>query len=263
MPVFKSKTQSKGNDIRKRKRNVAGYGVDDTPKAFARMMQQTTKRPRSGLDDDAPSKKKAKTTNHAQREIQTHATDATTHTETLKLLPGERLADFSARVNQAIPVSGLARRGKANIDGVKERRTLKEKKMHKMYAEWREEDAKLKAREEELAEKAEEEEEERLAQYGEVLPIGKRTKRQRAIGEIGQMNDDPWAVLKKKAPRLHDVALAPPVLKPPKERFKVRNGAKLSVADVPSSAGSLKKREELSEARKEVIERYRAMMKKQ
>ena len=87
------------------------------------------------------------------------------------------------------------------------------------------------------------------------------------VGEIDEDEDDPWAVLKSKreAPKgLHDVVQAPPSMNVvPKEKFKVRNGAKVSVANVPGASGmkSLKQREELSEARKEVIERYRAMMK--
>ncbi|QIW95095.1 hypothetical protein AMS68_000613 [Peltaster fructicola] len=264
----KAPSQGEAGARKPKNRHVAGYGADDTPRAFARLMQmQTTKRPYSTLDDDArpPSKKRVKT----DTTVSVQSSDRQADNESIKLLPGERLADFSARVNQAIPVAGLARRGKVKVDGVKERQTRKEKKMHKMYADWREEDARIKARQEELAEKAEEEEEDRLAEYGgdhkEALLTAKQTKRQRAIGEIGQMNDDPWAILKKKrqAPRgLHDVAQAPPDLKViPREKFKVRDGAKVKVANVPSAAGSLKKREELSEARKEVIERYRAMMK--
>lgn len=82
------------------------------------------------------------------------------------------------------------------------------------------------------------------------------------IGETGD-DDDPWAELKAKreAPKgLHDVAQAPPSLKKVRQKFKVKDGAKVQVVDVPNAAGSLKRREELSDARKEVIERYRAMM---
>lgn len=58
---------------------------------------------------------------------------------------------------------------------------------------------------------------------------------------------------------VHDVVLAPPTLK---EKFKVsRNGAGMDVANTPTKAGSLSRREELSNARRAVIEQYRAMMK--
>lgn len=267
LPTFSSssKEQHKRTKVKKREApHIEGYGADDTPRAFARMIQrQTNKRAYSDLDDgEARPKKKSKSANNDA----TAAKGDAPQYEMPKLLPGERLADFSARVNQAIPVAGLARRGKVQVEGVKERRTLKEKKMHKMYAEWREEDAKIKAQQEELAEKAEEEEEERMAQYGgQDINLPGISKKQRAIGEVGNMDDDPWAVLKQSRDRpkgLHDVVQAPPDLKViPKEKFKIRNGAKVNVANIPLSAGSLKKREELSDARMEVIARYRALMK--
>jgi hypothetical protein len=59
------------------------------------------------------------------------------------------------------------------------------------------------------------------------------------------------------------VAQAPPELVKPKEKFKPIRGAKVDVANVPNKSGSLMKREELGDARREVIERYRAMMKGQ
>lgn len=227
------------------------------------MHHATNKRPR-GLDDGDRPTKKAKSSKAKERASQG---DAASVKDSLKLLPGERMSDFAARVNQAIPVSGLAKKGTIKVDGLKERRTKTEKRLHKMYADWREEDAKIRAAEEELAEKAEEENEDMSAQYGGQdirLPDGKRLRRKRAIGEIGNMDDDPWAILKSKQKKhaLNDVVQEPPQFKAvPKEKFKVRNGAKVSVADVPTSAGSLQRREALGEARREVIERYRSLMK--
>lgn len=244
------------------------YGEDDTPRAFQRLLQlQNNKRRLAGLDDGEgrPAAKKTKPRpSNVVDTIQTHEEVS----EAPRLLPGERLADFSARVNQALPVGGLARKGKVKIEGVKERRTRTEKRLHKMYAEWRKEDTRRKEKEEEQAEQAEEDAEDRLADYGGQslkLPAGRRAKRKKAIGESGETEEDPWAVLKSKreAPKgLHDVAQAPPEFKvAPKEKLHVRNGARVDVANVPVAAGSLKKREELSKARGEVIERYRAMMK--
>jgi len=94
---------------------------------------------------------------------------------------------------------------------------------------------------------------------GEVVEKGKGGGRRAG-------DDDPWEALKttREKPRgLHDVAQAPPEFKIlPKEKFKVRNGAVAQVADVPNKAGSLKRREELGEARRSIIERYRQMMNK-
>jgi hypothetical protein len=52
--------------------------------------------------------------------------------------------------------------------------------------------------------------------------------------------------------------LAPPsFLSIPREKFKVRRGG---VDDVPNASGSLRRREELGEVRRSVVEGYRAMM---
>lgn len=188
-----------------------------------------------------------------------------------KILPGERLGDYAVRVDQALPITGLARKGRVNIVGMKERQTRTEKRLQRMYADWRAEEARIKEKEEEEREQEEEEEEEREANYGTAgVEQGSRKgkkRRRKVIGEEGGADDDdPWAELKtmrEERRGLHDVAQAPPVFKAvPREKFKVRDGARVNVADVPNKAGSLKKREELGEARREVIERYRAMMKK-
>ncbi|KAF2165165.1 hypothetical protein M409DRAFT_67437 [Zasmidium cellare ATCC 36951] len=271
----KKKEQEQSN-LKRKRGFTAQFKEDDTPRAFARLMQlQAGQKPRSGLDDgeNKKSRKKRKVEQLAKEDTQpspkTTAIDPRTGEE-LKILPGERMSDFAARVNQALPVSGLSRKAKS-ADGQKERQTKTEKRLHKMYAEWREEEARRKEKLEELQEQQEEQDEEKTAEYGGQdihLPSSSRqSKKKRMVGEIDDDDDDPWAVLKTKreAPKgLHDVVQAPPTMNVvPKEKFKVRNGAKVSVANVPGASGmkSLKQREELSEARKDVIERYRAMMK--
>lgn len=184
--------------------------------------------------------------------------------EQLKIQPGERLADFAARVNQTLPMGGLARKGASSGERV----TKTEKRMKKMYAEWRSADTKRKEKLDELQEQQEEEDEEKSTELGGQSVrfefVGKKGKRQRMVGEVDD-DEDPWAVLNERREQrkgLHDVVQAPPTMKViPTEKFKVRNGAKVEVANVPSASGSLARREELGAARKEVIERYRAMMK--
>jgi hypothetical protein len=62
---------------------------------------------------------------------------------------------------------------------------------------------------------------------------------------------------------VHDVVAAPPTFtKVPREIFKVKNGAKVVVNNVPSAVGSLRKREELGEERKTIIDTYRELMAK-
>ena len=247
---------------RKGKEVIEGYGVDDTPRAFQRLInQQTNKRHISGLDEGEDRRaKKAKTSNKPAKE-NAAAKDAP---EMPKIQPGERMSDYNARVDQAIKISGLIQKGKA-VEGIKERRTKKEKQMHKLYATWREEEEKIKEQREEAREKQEELDEENAAKYGEnvKLPGGKRA---RAIGESDDKEGDIWASLKEKRgarPKLNDVVQAPPELVKPKEKFKPIRGARVDVSNVPNKSGSLMKREELGDARREVIERYRAMMKTQ
>jgi hypothetical protein len=281
LPAFEKSAKVKGKkqdeakkQKLKQKKAIAknGYKEDDTPRAFAQLMRQHTtgKRP-SGLDDGITPRAAKKRKLARQTESTNTAPSAQARKpEIPKILPGERLADYAARVDQALPVGGLARRGKGpKIEGMKERQTRTEKRLHKMYAEWREEEARIQERKEEEEELAEEAEEEKAAQYGsEYVTLTQRNrKRKRAIGEakdIGDDDDDPWKVLKEKREKpkgLHDVVQAPPEIKVvPKEKFKVKNQARVDVANVPGKAGSLKRREELGEARREVIERYRAMM---
>lgn len=203
--------------------------------------------------------KKAKTANNAKDSASSEAAAIP------KIQPGERMSDYNARVDQAIKVSGLVHKGKA-VEGIKERRTKKEKQMHKLYAQWREEERKIQEAKEEAREKQEEEDEENAAKYGEsikVPEISRKGKRARVIGESADKEGDIWASLKEKRgqkAKLGDVVQAPPELVKPKEKFKMARGAKVDVANVPVASGSLKKREELSDARREVIERYRSMM---
>jgi hypothetical protein len=236
------------------------------------LAQQTSKkRQRSDLDHGQDVRKSKKQKAVSMSDItqgQNQPSEVHYTAETPKILPGERLGDFAARVDQALPVTGLARKGKVNIEGLKERQTKTEKRLHKLYASWREDEARLKEKEEERRELEEEADEERQAEMGGQrleFPTSKRkAKRKRMVGEVADVDDDPWAQLKSRREvrkGLNDIVQAPPSFKAlPKEKFKVKNNAKVDVADVPRDAGSLKKREELSAARKEVIERYRSMM---
>ncbi|KAK5704037.1 hypothetical protein LTR97_003050 [Elasticomyces elasticus] len=254
-----------------------GYKSDDTPRAFARLMafQNTGKRV-SGLDDGSGGRKAKKQKLAAQEKgvVEVAAPKPVVVKKVVeeveempKILPGERLADYSARVDRALPMSAtLARKGNVKVEGVKERVTKTEKRLKKMYASWREEEARRIEKVEEAAEEEEEAEEERRAKYGENYRAAESAggKRKRVIGEEVE-EEDPWKVLEERREKrrgLHDVVTAPPTMKVvPRERFKVKEGARVEVQNVPGKAGSLKRREELGEARRNVIERYRAMMK--
>lgn len=196
-------------------------------------------------------------------------------TELPTIRPGEKMSDFSARVDAALPLSGLMNKtGRGGKDplGLKQYRTKKEKKMHKMYDEWREQDAKIKEKRLEAMELAEENADEEDDVWvdddaQDTTKKSKKAKRKKMLGEVDddKNDDDPWAVLKKNRNEakvgLHDVALAPPELKAPKAKFKVRGGAMVEVSDVPAAAGSLRRREELGAERASIIESYRRLMK--
>lgn len=262
-------------------------------------MQRGEKLPKALDDGIRVPRKKASNTNDSngtstngkksKAELKAEAaavTAAAAKAEIPTIRPGEKMSDFAARVDAALPVSGLinktAKGGKDPL-GLKVGRTKTEKRMHRMYDEWRTQEAKIQERREEERELREEEEEEEDEKFGrgsgggvrwkidsvaaeEAAAAGKagKGKRKKLIGEIGD-DDDPWAALKKardeKKGGLHDVVLAPPTFtKVPREKFKVR-GAGVDVGDVPKAAGSLRRREELGEVRRGVVEGYRAMMK--
>ncbi|KAL1637042.1 hypothetical protein SLS58_009482 [Diplodia intermedia] len=259
---FASKTKQR-KDKKKTKR-IEGYGADDTPKAFARLMQfSQTGKGVKGLDTgDKPRGKKRKASGDDKAAPKPEVPKPAP--ETPKIQPGERMSDFAARVDQALPVSGLARKGK-KIDGVKERQTKTERRIQKMISDWREEEEKIKEREQEERDLAEIEDDEKEAMWEDkTAPIPTQGGGKKKGKRKGDVEDDPWAVLKQKREEpkgLHDVAQAPPTFKAiPTEKFKVKNGAKVQVADIPNAAGSLRRREELGQERKNIIERYRAMM---
>lgn len=265
MPVGKNAQSVFTADGKKKKRtekSLTGnnaYKYDDTPKAFARLMYR--QQPKIPQDDS-----ESKSTNKKRKRVQKEQPAVKASTiELPKIQPGEKLRDFNARVDQSLPVAGLARRGNKGLAPGEIKQTKTEKRLHKMYADWRREDARIKEKAEEEQELREEEEEERNALYGEDTSVPEFTgkKRQRMIGESKE-DKDPWAVLKSKRDKpkgLHDVAQAPPEFNVvPRERFKVKNGARADVADVPNAAGSLAKREELGVERRNIIEQYRALM---
>lgn len=213
------------------------------------------RRVRSGLDDGKASKAEA---------IETTA-------EAPRIRPGEDMRSFAARVDAALPVSGLTKKtaikdGKDEV-GLKVRRTKKERKMHKLYDQWRAEDVKIKEKreeEQELAAEAELDDNPSGATSSaykpdaDEAPAQKKSRRRRRNGED---EDDPWLELKRQRGEakvgLHDVAKAPPELHKKTTRQLKVAGAAVDVANVPKASGSLRRREELQVTRNEVVEAYR------
>lgn len=249
-----SQSQDK-SEKNKRKRSVL---EDDTPRAFTRLLSTYHPPPRSGLDDGAvrPSKKRKS----AAAPTQTPAPAGETFKKPT-ILPGESLSSYGARVDAALPIAGLARgQGKgqdiAELKGLERRQTKTERKMQRMQREWRVEEARRRAKIEEARE-----EEGDLESGDEV--VGKSRKKRKHNKGDKEDEDDPWAAVAAKRSNtdvgsgglvgLHDVVLAPPKLaQAPREKFRVKDG-KGEVIGVRRAA-------ELNEARRNVVEGYRTLM---
>lgn len=276
----KSNPIESSRHVRKKSRTLKRE--DDTPRAFTRLMnfQDVWKQP-NGLDNGPASKKRKCSNTHNLDQSLDHKNDGIPSSSIPKILPSERLSEFSARVNAAIPVAGLAKKSKRNSEILAgERQTKMEKRMQKMYAEWREAEAK---RKEQLAEEDDELEMERdevgkeSSRFSASTKTKRKSKRKRRKGSM--MNDgaedpdddDPWSHItakRKETPiasaspgglvGLHDVVLGPPKLtKLPKEKMREKTGQN---ALKKAAIIGLKRQTELEEARIQVVEGYRRMM---
>ena len=237
---------------------------------------------RSGLDDGAVKTKKQKKKQEAAENLEKDDSNNKSEGQTqskavLKIQPGESMTEFRARVDQALPLTGIAKSGR-KVEGVSDHRVTKhERRLKRLQKGWREEEARIREKEMEKKELAEEEQDELDAMWEDKssdLPTtrtvngktkkAKKNKRKLLVGEVDNGSEDEWEVLKKKRGErkgLHDVVSAPPTFdKVPREIFKVRNGAGAKVGNVPNSAGSLSKREQLGEERQKMINAYRDMM---
>jgi hypothetical protein len=245
------------------------------PRAFKRLMAFANGKPtRSGLDNgDAPKTKKKTKAKEQKEAVQTSETPA--NNSDLAIRPGESMREFSQRVDAALPLSGLVNKttvkdGKDPL-GLKVRRTKKERKMHKLYDEWREEERKIQEKREEDRELEEEKVMEndtmgvtwKLDMEDQAKGKKKKGKRAKLIGEDAGKEEDPWKeIIKKRGEAkvgLNEVAHAPPELIKPGKKLLI-SGAAVEVSDIPKAAGSLRQREELQDIRNDVVASYRKMM---
>lgn len=269
---------------------------DDTPRAFRHLMQfQTTGRraPPSGLETGEkkkknPDNKKRKRENDTESKDvakkkpaktlseQTEASGKDAKQVMPKILPGEKLSDFAARVDRALPLSAMTKSNQPGAPKTRDHKMTKhEKHLRRLQAGWREEEAKIREKEQEEREEREEEMEdqlellrqwdlERRGAKAKKKGVAPKKKNKAGNGDVGDDDPDPWAKLKKrdKERQANPLAVAqePPQLKKPREIFKVRGGAKVDVANVPNAVGSLRRREELASERRNIVEEYRRMM---
>ncbi|KAI9828799.1 MAG: hypothetical protein M1832_001904 [Thelocarpon impressellum] len=254
LPVSRATKPSSKKSKPKKTVSKDGFAEGDTPRAFARLMrfQAGTRRP-SGLDDGVPSKK----TKKRKRGDDTEPTPTTIpdppEGEVPRIRPGERMSEFSARVDAALPVSGLIGKPRSGGDpaGVKVKHTKHTKRLQRMQAQWREEEKKRK----EAIEVEELDDEGDGVGFPTTETKAKKDKKKR------KQQDAPpptKATTSRGIVGLHDVVQAPPSLTVPRAILKASNP--LTVPDVPRAAGSLRKREELGRARRDVLSAYRARM---
>ena len=176
------------------------------------------------------------------------------------------MSEFATRVNMALPLSGVAKKGGRlkDVAGLKQNQTRLERKMQKMQQEWRKEEERIQAKRiEELEDREDGDYDVDLAGQEKVKSGRRKGKRSRiSRGAAGDDHDDPWGVVRlaRDEPRqgLHDVVQAPP--KFTHKTFRVTDGARVEVENIPKMAGSLRRREELGLARESVVEGYRRMM---
>lgn len=246
--------------------------------------QKTGKR-RSGLDDGAKPKKAAPKPKPQQGLQQSTAAeiekaDAPNSEEQpvpqLKIMPGESLSEFRQRVNQALPLSGVSKTGKKTPGLGDHRVTKHERHLKRLQEGWRKEEARIREKEQEAAELAEEEQDELDAMWEDKAADlasssttgkkkkGKKGKKKLVVGEVDDGVGDEWEALRRKREErkgLHDVVQEPPSFqRVPREIFKVKDGARVNVGNVPNAGGSLRRREELGEERQGIIETYRKLM---
>lgn len=269
--IFESK---KANIKRKRTKDAS----DDTPKQFARLMRWNNdgvKLPK-GLDDGT-DRRPIKKRKRANEDEESAVKVVEARTEAPKILPGERLSDFAARVDQALPLSNLvslnSRKDGKPLDPalaktLKGRPTKHNKRLLRMQKDWREEESRRKARREEKAEEDEETNEQEGLLWDGVESSTSKKKRKGGSATVAGLegsDDDPWAEFTKKKTEatkqrnLQDVVQAPPQLDHRKAIGKGRifRDVVVDVENVPAAVGSLRKREEVASKRREVIEQYR------
>ncbi|KAJ6784198.1 hypothetical protein PWT90_09212 [Aphanocladium album] len=257
LPVNSKNAGPSNGTSRQAKKRRQAKSDDDAPRAFKRLMAFSSgKKFHSGLDD---GRNKKPTT-----------TEASQANEKLQIKPGEDLRAFAARVDAAMPLAGISTKsgikGSKDLDGIKVQRTRKERKMHKLYDQWREEEQKIQDQREEEKELAAERE---LENDGagilstSILDDEEGPKKKKK-GKRGNnaVEEDPWADLKKKRGEvkhsLNDVAEAPPELhKKQSKLLKIVGTATVNVGSAPKAAGSLRRREQLEEERQDVVEAYR------
>ncbi|KAI9889366.1 MAG: hypothetical protein M1814_005535 [Vezdaea aestivalis] len=250
LPVRKIATAEEEGPKKKAQRQSRA-STDDTPKEFLRLMRKKDGvKARNGLDDDNSKPTKKRKREHEEPSTLDRAQQPAALSLVIpppQILPGESLHDFAIRVDQALPVTGLGRKGQGG------RLTKTSRRLKKMQDQWREEEARL----QEKRQAQQEEQEDHEAEMGlhDAFTQSRSKKGKKRRGRGGDKEGDIWAKVESR--RLNDIVQAPPDLSTMKKG--VRKLA-ADVVDVPKKSGSLRKREELGQVRRDVVASYRRLM---
>ncbi|EPE04259.1 hypothetical protein F503_04774 [Ophiostoma piceae UAMH 11346] len=212
---------------------------NDTPRAFRRLMAIAGgKRTRNGLDTGIVKETKRQKKERRAKELAVasaaaaaeagvdgvdlkaleDAAVAPTATEAevaaaaekLTIRPGEKLADFNRRVDAALPLAGIVKNALPNSSGSKDPlglaktfRTKQERKLHKLYDQWRVDDVKLKAKLEEEKEIVDEKDAELDEEFGVKWRVdfeqpSKRAKKAKGGSGNNYIGDDIWGDFNRK-----------------------------------------------------------------
>jgi hypothetical protein len=190
-----------------------------TPKEFQRLLNMSKKEPtKAQTSEPERGRKLPKKANEKKPEA------GSTTAEELKIQPGEKMADFVRRVDQALPLVKARSGSPSRAD--KKRQRQRERA--------------LRQAEQRRKEKGTDDVEEEMLQQQEQK-VSKRSP-----------SPDPWAHLEARdvKPKFNEVSSKPPELKAPTKLMK----------NVPKAAGSMARRDMLEQERNRFIERYRALM---
>ncbi|KAI4156676.1 MAG: hypothetical protein LQ340_000076 [Diploschistes diacapsis] len=223
-------------------------------------------KPRPGHDDCSVRPMKKQKPQSSETEMKPGGTQKTYANHTPDCGPSERMEKLSARVDISFPITGHTKTSRgAELVSTKASQTKTERKLQRMQEEWRALDARRKERVKEAREEVE-------AQYQHtefwkaVAPKRKISKHSRGTQSARMANGehDPLMCTGAKQGRsgslvgLHDVVKEPPRMSCiPTKKLQSRNGAAFDPFVIPEASGSIYKREQLSEVRREVIDGYR------
>ncbi|ANB11987.1 conserved fungal protein [Sugiyamaella lignohabitans] len=192
---------------------------DDMPKEFKRLMNWSNKKQgkvAKGTEGEERGRSRTRESTSSVASISN-----TTPAADLKILPGERMSDFSRRVNEALPLVKARKGSPSRADKRKARKRAKDEANSR------------KKKDDDDDDDNDEDDEDQKPKKGKREP-----------------SPDPWAHLESKKPKFGDVADRPPELNLPTKLLR----------NVPKSAGSLARRVILEEERDRVIQSYRALM---